>query len=43
MPRLKQPEQRGNLYAQVEADLPTRLSSEQRELFEQLRQLEEAA
>ena len=42
MPRLRQPDQRGNLYAQVEADLPTRLSPEQRELFEQLRQLEEA-
>jgi len=42
MPRLRQPDQHGNLYAQVEADLPTHLSSEQRELFEQLRRLEEA-
>jgi curved DNA-binding protein len=41
MPRLRQPEQRGNLYASVEAELPTHLSPEQRELFEQLRQLGE--
>lgn len=42
MPRLRQPEQRGNLYAQLEVELPTRISPEQREMFEQLRQLEEA-
>ncbi len=41
MPRLGQPEQRGNLYAQIEVDLPTRLTPKQRELFEQLQQLEE--
>ena len=42
MPRLRQPEQRGNLYARVEAELPTRLSPQQREMFEKLRQMEEA-
>lgn len=42
MPRLRQPEQRGNLYAQIEVDLPTRLTPQQRELFEELRKLEEA-
>jgi len=42
MPRLKQPDQRGNLYARIEVELPTHLGPEQRELFEQLRQLEEA-
>jgi curved DNA-binding protein len=42
MPRLRQPEQRGNLYAQIDVDLPTQLTPRQRELFEELQRLEEA-
>jgi curved DNA-binding protein len=41
MPHLRQPEQRGNLYAQIDVDLPTHLTPKQRELFKELRQLEE--
>jgi curved DNA-binding protein len=41
MPRLRQPEQHGNLYAKVEVELPTKLTSRQRELFEELRKLRE--
>lgn len=37
MPRLRQTEQRGDLYVTVEAQLPTNLSSRERELFEELR------
>jgi curved DNA-binding protein len=36
MPRLRQPKQHGDLYAKVEVRLPTRLTSRQRELFEEL-------
>lgn len=39
MPKLKNPEQRGNLYVTVEVELPQNLTQQQRELFEQLRQL----
>ncbi len=39
MPRLRQPEQHGDLYARVEARLPTRLTPRQRELFEELRRI----
>ncbi|HFD40423.1 MAG TPA: J domain-containing protein, partial [Anaerolineae bacterium] len=39
MPRLHQPGQYGDLYAKVEARLPTRLTDRQRELFEELRKL----
>ena len=42
MPRLRNPEQHGDLYAKVEVQLPTRLSDQQRELFEELRQSKEA-
>jgi curved DNA-binding protein len=38
MPRLRHPKQHGDLYARVEAQLPTKLTSRQRELFEELRQ-----
>jgi curved DNA-binding protein len=38
MPRLRQPKQHGDLYARVEVQLPTELTSRQRELFEELRQ-----
>jgi curved DNA-binding protein len=41
MPRLQQPDQHGDLYAKIETRLPTRLSSRQRELFEELRRLKD--
>jgi curved DNA-binding protein len=37
MPRLKQPDQRGDLFARVAVQLPTQLTPRQRELFEELR------
>lgn len=37
MPRLRAPDTRGDLYVALEAQLPTNLSSKERELFEQLR------
>lgn len=40
MPNLRDPEQRGDLYAVVDVQIPTSLSDEQRSLFEQLRALE---
>jgi curved DNA-binding protein len=39
MPHLRQPEQYGDLYAELEVQLPTDLSPKQRELFEELRRL----
>ncbi len=39
MPTLRDPQQRGNLIATVQVQLPTDLSQEERELFEQLRKL----
>jgi curved DNA-binding protein len=39
MPRLKSPAEHGDLYATVKAHLPTRLSDEERALFERLREL----
>jgi curved DNA-binding protein len=42
MPHLDQPGKHGDLYAQVEARLPTRLTPRQRELFEELRRSEQA-
>ena len=41
MPDLKNPDQRGDLYAQVEVRLPKKLSPRQRELFDELARLEE--
>ncbi len=41
MPRLRQRDQHGDLYAKVEVELPTELTSRQRELFEELRKLKE--
>jgi curved DNA-binding protein len=41
MPRLRQPEEQGDLYAQVDVRLPTELSAQQRELFEELRRVSE--
>lgn len=39
MPDLKNPDRRGDLYAEVEVELPTNLSAEEKRLFEQLRAL----
>ncbi len=39
MPRLRQPAEFGDLFARLDVRLPTNLSSDQRELFEQLRGL----
>jgi curved DNA-binding protein len=38
MPRLRESDQRGDLYAKVEVRLPTHLTPRQRELFEELQQ-----
>jgi curved DNA-binding protein len=38
MPHLRQPDQQGDLYAKVEVRLPARLTTRQKELFEELRQ-----
>jgi DnaJ-class molecular chaperone len=38
---LRNAEQRGDLYAKVEVQLPTRLTADQLRLFEQLRGLRE--
>ena len=38
MPELRKPDQRGDLFATVTAKLPTGLSQEQRDLFQQLRE-----
>jgi DnaJ-class molecular chaperone len=39
MPNLKNPEERGNLYATVEVQLPTNLSEEEQALFQKLKSL----
>ena len=39
MPNLRKPEQRGNLFATLQVQLPGKLSDEERELFEKLREL----
>jgi curved DNA-binding protein len=39
MPRLRRPEQHGDLYAKVDIRLPSDLTPRQRELFEELRQI----
>lgn len=39
MPNLRKPEERGNLYAIVQVQLPQNLSQEERQLFEKLRDL----
>jgi curved DNA-binding protein len=39
MPRLRQPDQRGNLYVTLQVVLPKNLSEEERRLFEQLRNI----
>jgi DnaJ-class molecular chaperone len=42
MPAVGKPDQRGDLYATVEVQVPSRLSDEQRKLYEELRSLEKA-
>lgn len=39
MPRLRKPDERGDLLAKVEVQLPTHLTAEQRRLFEELRRI----
>jgi DnaJ-class molecular chaperone len=39
MPKLRSPEDHGDLYAEAHVQLPTDLTSRQRELFEQLRDI----
>jgi DnaJ-class molecular chaperone len=39
MPRLRQPEQHGDLFAKMEVRLPTDLTPRERELFEELQQI----
>jgi curved DNA-binding protein len=39
MPKLRQPTEHGDLYVRLDVRLPTKLTPEQRELFEQLRRL----
>jgi len=43
MPNLKQPDQRGDLIAEIVVDLPKELTEEERTLFEQLRALHQEA
>lgn len=40
MPKLKQPDQRGDLFAEVAVKLPTELSAEEKELFQKLQALQ---
>jgi curved DNA-binding protein len=41
MPRLRHPEQHGDLFAKIEVRLPTELTPRQRELFTELQQIDE--
>jgi DnaJ-class molecular chaperone len=40
MPHLKHPEQRGDLLVVVDVQIPTQLSERQKQLFNELRQLQ---
>jgi DnaJ-class molecular chaperone len=40
MPRLERPTERGDLFAEIQVQLPESLSDRQRELFEELAKLE---
>jgi curved DNA-binding protein len=39
MPKLRNPDEHGDLYAEVDVQLPTELTPRERELFEELRSL----
>jgi curved DNA-binding protein len=39
MPKLKQPDKRGDLFVTVNADLPQNLTEEEKELLTQLREM----
>jgi curved DNA-binding protein len=39
MPNLRNPDQRGDLYADIEVQLPQNLSQEEKALFQQLRDM----
>jgi curved DNA-binding protein len=41
MPKLRHPEQHGDLYAEASVVLPSRLSDQERSLFEELRDLQQ--
>ncbi len=41
MPTLKNPKRHGDLFARLEVELPRKLSRRERELFEELRRLQE--
>jgi DnaJ-class molecular chaperone len=41
LPRLRQPDQHGDLYAKVDVHVPQQLTARQRELFEELRAIAE--
>jgi DnaJ-class molecular chaperone len=43
MPELKNPDQRGDLFAIVEVQLPTKLSDDEKRLFEELRKVRSKA
>ena len=40
MPKLKKPDDHGDLFARINVRLPTNLTAEQRQLFERLKELE---
>jgi DnaJ-class molecular chaperone len=41
MPTVGRPDERGDLYATVELQIPTELSAEERKLYEELKTLDE--
>jgi curved DNA-binding protein len=43
LPRLRQPDQYGDLYAKIDVQLPTELTPRQRELFEELRRISQGS
>jgi curved DNA-binding protein len=40
MPKLKKPDEHGDLFARINVQLPKKLSAEQRQLFERLQELD---
>jgi curved DNA-binding protein len=39
MPHLKQPDKRGDLYAKVDVQLPTELSEQEKQLYDELQRI----